>query len=174
MLSALITTSDPAHLGDELTIDEETGLTLLEKVLFQVLQSPVDEIIIVAGYHHDEVETLLARRPCRVVYDRLWHMGDVMWSVQAGLQYVSAKSEAVLVCSGADSTLSREDVETLVKRRAFMGDEHLYHAVRQPDAPPLFLLPRRFWPDFQRIRPGTELHPYLRTQVMTLENVVLI
>ncbi|NOZ71718.1 MAG: NTP transferase domain-containing protein [Chloroflexi bacterium] len=174
MLSAIITTSDPAHLGEELTIDEETGLSRIENVLFQLLQSPVDEVIVVSGYHHDKLEDLLARRPCRIVQDRLWHMGDIMWSVQEGLRHVSAKSKTVLVCSGADADLSLEDVETLVKRQEFMGDEHLYHAVRQPGALPLFLLPRRFWPDFQRVRPGTELHQYLRTQLTALENVVLI
>lgn len=174
MLSALITTSDPARLGHELTIDKGSDLTWIERVLVQVLQSPVDEVIVVAGYRYDEVNDLLDCRPCQVVYDRMWHMGDIMWSIQAGLPYVSPHSEALLVCSGADPAFSLEDVETLVKRRAFKGDEYLYNAVRQPSSSPLLLLPRRFWPDFMRLRPAVDLRHYLRTQLTALENVVLI
>ena len=174
MLTALITTSDANHLGAELLQDNEDGLHRIERVLATVLRSPVDEVIVIAGHRQQEMREMLASRPCKVVVDRFWYMGDITWSIRAGLPHVSPKAEAVLVCSGADAGLSVEDVDTLVRRYRFMGDEHLYHTVRAPDTPPLLLLPRRFWPDFVRIRPAVSLYQYLRNQVTVLENVVLL
>ncbi len=174
MISALITTSDAAQLGAELVRDDGSDMARIERVLWEVLRSPVDEVIVVAGYKQQELRELLAPRPCQVVVDRMWYMGDITWSIRAALPHVSAKSRALLVCSGADTNLAWEDVDTLVKRRAFMGDEHLYHAVREPDSPPLMLLPRRFWSDFVRMRPAMDLQHYLRRQLTALENVAFI
>lgn len=70
--------------------------TVLERAVDSILDSRIDEVIVVAGYLASEMANLLANRPVKIVVNPDYHRG-MSTSIVSGLSLVSESSKAVMI-----------------------------------------------------------------------------
>lgn len=70
--------------------------TVLERAVDSILDSRIDEVIVVVGYLASEMANLLANRPVKIVVNPDYHRG-MSTSIVSGLSLVSESSKAVMI-----------------------------------------------------------------------------
>ncbi len=117
MITALVITSDVAPSADRLaalSAPPDGAGTVVEEVLRTLLQSEIDGVTVVTGRQGRVIERLLQRRPCRLVHDWDWPLGDSAAAIALGMQRLPGEAEAVLVCAGDDLSLTPARVSALI------------------------------------------------------------
>ncbi len=114
-----------------------TGSTMIEHVLHVVMGTSVDEVIVVLGHAAAEIAPHIPAG-CRIVLNPGWEAG-ISSSIQAGLEAVHRRAEAVLFVLADQPLLSGTALERIL--RAYYATTKaiiapVYHG--QPGAPALF------------------------------------
>lgn len=92
------------------------GETLLEKIVFESLQTPHRPIIVVLGSNAGEFETKLADKKVETVENRNWRQGmgtSISRGVKKGLE-IEEKLAALVICVCDQPFVSRQTIEKLV------------------------------------------------------------
>jgi molybdenum cofactor cytidylyltransferase len=93
--------------------------TMLETVLDTLLQSRVDEIVIVLGHRWEEVAEVVNRqasnaaKPVRVTVNQRYHE-EMLSSVQCGLQALNETMEAFVIALGDQPLITSQIVNRLI------------------------------------------------------------
>src|SRR5574341_2616213 len=109
-LSALVLAAGESKrlIGQHKLLLPYAGKTIAECTVEAILQSHVDEVIVVLGHAAEAIQKVLKPRPLRLVYNAEYRQGMAS-SIQAGLAALSPKAEAVMI-SLADLPLDRKSV----------------------------------------------------------------
>jgi len=83
---------------NKLLVDIE-GKPMIRRVLETVLQSKVDEVIVVLGWEPDKIQQALSDLPCRFILNKNYEKGQSS-SLKIGLREVGEATQAVLVLPG--------------------------------------------------------------------------
>lgn len=89
--------------------------TLLEHVVDAVLESSVEDTLVILGYRAEEMGALLQDRPIRLVINEHWSKG-LSSSVEAGLKALPATCEACLFLLGDQPNATTELVDSILER----------------------------------------------------------
>jgi molybdenum cofactor cytidylyltransferase len=87
--------------------------TVIGKIVDDVLNCPVDEVLVVVGEDESAIKLALAGRPVRFVKNPL-SPSDMLQSVRVGLTAVSARCQAALIVLGDQPGVSRTVVGDLI------------------------------------------------------------
>lgn len=90
------------------------GRTIIEHILAVLENCPVDEILVVTGHERDAVEGLLNKLQVRAVFNPHYAAGEMLSSIQVGLQSISARADAAFIVLGDQPLLERSVVEQVV------------------------------------------------------------
>ena len=96
------------------------GEPLLRRTVRTLLDSRVQEIVVVLGHQADIVRSVLDDLDVHVVLNERYAEGQ-MTSVHAGLSALTGTGDAVMICLGDQPLLSVEDIDNLI--RAFREPE---------------------------------------------------
>lgn len=163
MICALVTTSDAGSAGNVYApLQAQDDTIAIESVLRNLVQSPVDGIVVVTGYQRRVLERLLERRPCRLVHDWSWYLGDRLTSIQLGLRALPDDVEAVLVCAGDDLSLTPSKAAALVEHWQAQGGERLLQHEESHATQAATLIPRTFWPELQSLQPHRAFEAFMQ------------
>ncbi|MCC6188493.1 MAG: nucleotidyltransferase family protein [Anaerolineales bacterium] len=88
------------------------GRTVIEHIVSVLLESPVDEVLVVTGHQHEALAQRLAAWPVRLVFNPDYAQGEMLSSVQAGLR--AAAGAAALLALGDLPTLERGVIARIV------------------------------------------------------------
>lgn len=72
---------------------------MIRRVVETVLQSKVDEVIVVLGWESDKIQQVLSDLPCRFILNKNYEKGQSS-SLKIGLREVGEATQAVLVLPG--------------------------------------------------------------------------
>ena len=136
---------------------ETTVIGRVEQVL---KQSAIDEILVVTGGHHSEVELALRSTVARTIFNPHFANGEMARSLQIGIEALPENFEAALVVLGDQPQIELEVVRAVLA------------AYRQHSAPlvvPSFqkrrghpwLVARDFWVEILQISPPATLRDFL-------------
>lgn len=89
--------------------------TMLQHVVDVVLDSPVEQVIVVLGYRAAEIGASIADRPVQVVINEKWQSG-LSSSVQAGVLAVKAEADAALFVLADQPGITTEVITKLIER----------------------------------------------------------
>ena len=147
--------------------------TVVEQVVSTLLASPVDEVLVVTGYQRAAVEAALAGWPVRAVFNPHYAEGEMLSSVQAGLQAVSSASQAALLAVGDMPAIQAEVVAQLVQAYQAAGDGFVYIPSYQMRAGHPVLAPRPYWPAILALPRGDNLRSVWRAPGTRIRWVVV-
>ena len=86
------------------------SLTVIEQVVSTFLQAEIDDILVVTGGAHEQVEKTIERFPVRKLYNRDYEAGEMLSSLQLGLSHITQQSQAMLVGLGDQPQLQERSV----------------------------------------------------------------
>jgi molybdenum cofactor cytidylyltransferase len=86
---------------------------LVARVVDALLASKIDEVIVVLGYETEKVRAELQGKPVRLVHNPDYKEG-LSTSVRIGVDAVSRKADAIMICLGDQPLLEPADVNRIV------------------------------------------------------------
>ncbi len=137
------------------------GQTIIEHLLAVLERCPVDEILVVTGHERDAVERLLNKLQVRAVFNPHYATGEMLSSIQVGLNSMSPHANAALIVLGDQPLLEHSVIEQIVA---------VYHAGRGKIVIPSYqrrrghpvLIDRAHWEGILSLGEQQSLRDYLR------------
>ncbi|MFC1983807.1 molybdenum cofactor cytidylyltransferase [Chloroflexota bacterium] len=96
--------------------------TFLERTVDNILDSSVNEVIVVLGHLAEEMARLISRRPITVVVNPDYHQG-MSTSVLAGLKLVNQEAQGVLFVLADQPLVDSETVNRLLENFGSQGKD---------------------------------------------------
>lgn len=93
-------------------------MTVIEHVVATFLDAGVEDLVVVTGGAREQVEGLVGRFPVRTVHNPGFETGEMLSSVQYGLNVMKAETEAALIGLGDQPQVQGSTVRQL--RQAFL------------------------------------------------------
>ena len=90
------------------------GITMLERVIKNVQNSSVDNILVVLGANKEEISELLKKSPVKLCYNDNY-MEGMLSSVKCGFCNVPSVCDAILVFQGDQPFISPESTNKLIE-----------------------------------------------------------
>jgi len=87
--------------------------TLLEQAIDSLLNSSVDETIVVVGHKAEEITRAIASRPVKIVLNPDYQHG-MSTSIIAGLNLIDPKSQAVMLAMGDQPLVESQTINQLI------------------------------------------------------------
>jgi len=138
--------------------------TVIEQVVAVLLDSPVDEVLVVTGHEREAVETALAKWRVRTVFNADYAEGEMLSSVQVGLRTVAAEGQAALLAVGDMPAIQGDVVAQLIQAYRAAGDDSVYIPSYQMRAGHPALVPRPYWGAILSLPKGDNLRSVLRAE----------
>ncbi len=135
--------------------------TVLEHILSALLACQLDEVVVVTGYRNLAITRLVAQWPVRIVFNPDYASGEMLSSIQVGLESASADSDAALIALGDQPAL---EAQTIRQVTAAYGDGRgsivipSYHMRRGHP----ILIARKHWPSILALKEGQTLRDFMR------------
>lgn len=134
--------------------------TVIRKVVATLILARVDEIVVVTGGDHHQVEEALVDLPLRCIYNPQYADGEMLVSFKVGLASLSAEIETCLVTLGDQPQIESPVVEGLLKiYRETNGGIIVPSYGRRRGHP--WLLHKQYWMEVFAIRPPGTLKDFL-------------
>ncbi len=129
------------------------GRTIIEHIIDQLVKSRIDHIVVVTGHQAKEVKALLKPLDIEVVYNRQYKSGEMLSSINAGLNALPGHIAAALIVPGDLPRLQpRVLYQVLSAYAEGEGPDFVVPGYgSQPGYP--VLVSRRFWGEIQQLAP---------------------
>jgi molybdenum cofactor cytidylyltransferase len=115
MLSAiLLAAGESKRMGKTKQLMPMGQSTLLERAIDSLLDSSVDEIIVVLGHKAEEIARTIAGRPVKIVINSDYSQG-MSTSIIAGLILVDPRSQAVMLAMGDQPLVESSTINQLIE-----------------------------------------------------------
>lgn len=93
------------------------GKTLVERAVDTLIESNIDEVVVVVGHQGDMVKTLLQGRNIHLVENPHYKEGMAS-SIRAGVSAVSPETEAIMICLADQPLLEPVDLNRIISAMA--------------------------------------------------------
>lgn len=90
------------------------GKTIIRRVIEAALKSKVDEVIVILGWHANEIKKALEDLPCRFVLNKNYAKGQSS-SVKAGLKQIGQGTEAILILPGDIAMINSSSINLVIE-----------------------------------------------------------
>ena len=88
--------------------------TILEQTIDNLLNSRVDEVIVVLGYRAEEMMRKLANRPVKIAINPIYHQG-MSTSIVKGLSLVNDRAQAIMVALADQPLINSLTINRLIE-----------------------------------------------------------
>jgi len=92
---------------------DANGITLLRRTAKILLESGIQELVVVIGHEADKTRPLIEDLPLKIVMNNDYHKGQ-MTSVYKGLESLSQVSDGVMVCLSDQPLLETLDINIII------------------------------------------------------------
>ena len=119
MISCLLLSAGfSARFGSPKALARLHGQTIIEHVLKELLQSNVDQIIVVLGAHMEQIKPLLLNhKKIKVVYNKDYNLGQTS-SFKAGLREINNEVQGIMLLPIDYPLLRAKTIDLLIARFA--------------------------------------------------------
>jgi molybdenum cofactor cytidylyltransferase len=123
------------------------GTTVIGHVAQTLEEAGLEDIVVVTGYHADDVAQALLGTAARTVYNPSYASGEMLSSLQVGLLAMGEETQAALSCLGDQPQMGAETVRTVLAVGGEEGWQRIVVPSFRGHAGHPVLLPRFIWPD---------------------------
>jgi molybdenum cofactor cytidylyltransferase len=147
--------------------------TIIEQVVTTLLDSPVDEVVVVTGCEQARVSAVLAAYPVRCVFNPDFAAGEMISSVQVGLHALGTDVTAALLAVGDQPQIERRIVEqVLAAWRTGPAERIVIPSYQMRRGHPI-CLPRNVWPAVWALGWQDSLRSLWRDYAGRIEHIVV-
>jgi len=114
MLSAiLLAAGESKRMGKPKQLMPLGSSTILEQAIDNLLNSAVDEVIVVLGYKAEEITKTIAAKPVKIIVNPNYRQG-MSTSIIAGLILVDSQAQAVMLALGDQPLVDSQTINQLI------------------------------------------------------------
>ena len=139
MITAIILAAGQStRMGSPKMVLPWGNTTVIEHVVSVFSKAGIDEILVVTGGAHEQVESVILqcrkKYPVRCVYNEKYKLGDMLTSIQCGLRHIADKSIGAAIIGLGDQPQVQERSVRLLRET--------YIATKSPIVVPSFQMRR--------------------------------
>jgi len=136
--------------------------TVLGKVIETIQQAGMEDILVVTGGARNEVENVAEKHNARVTHNKDYANGEMLESIQLGLQGQKAKSEAALICLGDQPQIEEGSVRKVCAAFRQNASRIVVPSYQMRRGHP-WLIARELWGDVLKLRSPESMRDFLNT-----------
>ena len=129
----------------------EGSRTIIEHIVYQLIKSRIDHIVVVTGHQSREVKEILKPYDVKVVYNRAYKTGEMLSSLKAGLRAMPDHVAASLMVLGDQPGIQPKVIYRLLSQYAEGTGDLLIPSYRMRRGHPI-LIGRRYWGEILSMR----------------------
>ena len=115
MVSAiLLAAGQSKRMGEPKQLMPFGQSTILEQATDNLLNSAVDEVIVVLGYRAEEMKKTIAAKPVKIVINPNYQQG-MSTSITAGLNLIDSQAQAVMLALGDQPSVNSQIINRLIE-----------------------------------------------------------
>ena len=134
--------------------------TVLGQVIEVFRVSLVEDIAVVTGGDRSTVEQIAEAWRARTVFNPQYATGEMLSSLQVGLQAMPAQTEAALIALGDQPQIQQQTVLAILHKYAESHDALIVPSYQMHRGHP-WLVARELWSDILSMRPPETSHDFL-------------
>ncbi|MBP1666064.1 MAG: putative MobA-like protein [Bacteroidetes bacterium] len=131
------------------------GMTVIEKVIENVLASGIDRVLVVTGSGKDEIVKVIRRLPVEQCYNENWKEG-MLSSVKCGFRSLPEKCSAVMVFLGDQPMIHTATIEEVIYAYRKSGKGIIMPVYKKKRGHPL-LIDIKYTDELEKLNPDEGL-----------------
>lgn len=148
------------------------GHTIIREVCEKVASSPVYDHVVVAGAHTQRIEEALEGLSARIVTNYRYDQGDMLVSLQAGLEAIWHTCDAALIVLGDQPALETEIIEAILLAYAEGRGRIIAPSFQNRRGHPI-LIDKYFWPFIMELPQGSAPRDLIRANEHEIHHVIV-
>ena len=122
------------------------GRTIIEHIVFQLIKSRVDPIVVVTGHNAREIKALLKPLDLEIVHNKGYKTGEMLSSLKVGVEALPAHTASALVALGDQPGIQPKTIYQLLTAYALHGADLIVPSFQKQRGHPM-MIGRRHWPE---------------------------
>lgn len=147
--------------------------TVIEEIITTLLTAGLSQIVVVTGHQHQALEAALASCPVRCLFNPNYASGEMLSSLQVGLQALPAGCSGALVALADQPQMQVSVVQKMLKAFAESDNQAIVIPSYQMRRGHPVVLPRRLWAEVLALPQGATLRAVLQAHVDEIRYVVV-
>jgi len=153
MISAIILAAGQSkRMGQPKMLLSWGTLTVIEHVVVTFLNAGIEDILVVTGGVHQEVEKAIDRFPVRKIHNREYENGEMLSSLQYGLREIREQTQATLIGLGDQPQIREESIRLICETYRKDKSELIVPSFQMKRGHP-WLVARRLWNAILELKP---------------------
>jgi molybdenum cofactor cytidylyltransferase len=137
------------------------GMTVIEKVIATIIEAGVKSINVITGGAHSEVERALHQLPVRTIFNPRYANGEMLDSLQLGLQALQADIDAALIVLGDQPLIEKQVVQNVIALYQNERANLIVPSYQMRRGHP-WLVERSLWAQILELKPPQTLRDFMR------------
>lgn len=146
--------------------------TVIGQVTAVLLEAGAQPVVVVCGAAEEEIRSALAGAPVRIARNPNYLQGDMLASLQRGLEVMPEAVEAVLVALGDQPQVERQIVEQVIGRYQESGSDLVVPSFEMRRGHP-WLMSKSYWAEVLEMGGGQSLRDFLSRHAAEIDYVVV-
>jgi molybdenum cofactor cytidylyltransferase len=134
--------------------------TVLQTVLAAFRSAGIEDLVVITGGIHEQIEALIGRS-ARTIVNPDFAAGEMLSSIQAGLQNLGKEVPAALIGLGDQPQVRAQTVGKLIRAYEETGCNLAVPSFQQHRGHP-WLVGRLYWEAILRMQPGETMRDFFR------------
>jgi molybdenum cofactor cytidylyltransferase len=148
------------------------NITVIEQVITTFLAAGIEEILIVTGGAHAEVEKVIDPYQIRQVYNPDYAEGEMLSSLQCGIKAMSERVQAVFVSLGDQPQLQEESIRAICDAYRANRSGLIVPSFQRRRGHP-WLVARAYWDEILSLQPPETTRDFLNRHAGEIQYVEL-
>jgi len=146
--------------------------TVIEQIVSVLLQCSVDEVVIVTGHERQAVETKLASWPVQLVFNSNFQNGEMLSSIQRGLDVLNSKIQAAMIVLGDQPQLEATVVQQLIGAYRTGAGNLIIPSFQMRRGHPI-VIDRAYWPEILTLDSDKNLRHIITPHADQIHHIVV-
>jgi molybdenum cofactor cytidylyltransferase len=173
MISAVVLAAGQSkRMGQPKTLLPWGKSTIIEHVLSILLKAGVEDIHIVVGGLRKQLTLALRDYPLEIIYNKDYRNGEMLTSIQLGIQSLQNESGATLIVLGDQPQIDANIVLAILRRYKSLNSQIIVPSYMMKRGHPL-LIARPLWNSLLKMTPPMTLRDFLNMNNKQIDYLVV-
>ena len=148
------------------------NLTVIEHVVNTFLKAGIEDIVVVTGGAHEQVEKVIDHYPVRKIHNRNYAAGEMLSSLQCGLREISERAQAALIGLGDQPHAQESSVRAICEAYKASAFTLIVPSFQRKRGHP-WLVARPLWNELLALQPPKTPRDFLNSHSDQIQYVNL-
>jgi molybdenum cofactor cytidylyltransferase len=171
MISAIILAAGQSkRMGQPKMVLPWGKLTVIEHVLLTFMNAGIEDLLVVTGGAHEQIENAIASYPVRQIHNEEYAVGEMLSSLQRGLREMQDQTQSALIALGDQPQIKEESIRLLCKIQMESRAKLVVPSFNRRRGHP-WLVERSLWGEILVLRPPETLRDFLSNHADQIQYV---